>query len=198
MAEDLTAYTEVNDPYDRLSKTESRVTLHLMDQKDNTYLYKDFGSSHFDTICLMFAGRISSISTNYGSCSVGFSNVLGDASGWSNSLRVDLIRNPPGTYSAWIVGSTDDYYSISADTTYYFTLERTAGSASLKIYSNSARTSLLATLTCTCSTNKWRYLYPAASYYTNDAFDQFSGYFEDFLLINIGTSGGAQIIGLGL
>lgn len=190
MTEDLTTYTEVNDPKSKLSTTASRVTLSLMDQFDRTYLYKDFGSSYFNNIRLMFTGRVSSGTNNNGSCDIGFANAVGDASRWSNYLSVEFHEG--GVY---LEGNTYDYYSISADTTYYFTLERNAGSASLKIYSNSARTSLLDTLTCTCNTGAWRYFYPAASYYTNDAFDQFSGYFENFDFQRM-AAGQVRVIGM--
>ena len=175
MTEDLTTYTEVNDSHSRLSTTSSKVTLSLMDQVDRTYLYKDFGSSYFNNIRLMFTGRVSSGTNNNGSCDIGFANAVVDASGWSNYLSVEFFEGV-----VHLVGDTRDYYLMSADTTYYFTLERNAGSASLKIYSDSGRTNLLDTLACTCNTGAWRYFYPAASYYTNDEFNQFSGYFENF------------------
>lgn len=192
MTEDLTTYTEVNDPNSKLSTTASRVTLSLMDQVGRTYLYKDFGSSYFNNIRLMFTGRVSSGTNNNGSCDIGFANAVGDVSGWSNYLSVEFLEGV-----VYLVGDTSEYYLISSDTTYYFTLERNAGSASLKIYSNSARTSLLDTLTCTCNTGEWRYFYPAASYYTNDAFDQFSGYFEDFLFSR-SVGGQVRIIGMAM
>ncbi len=175
MTEDLTTYTEVNDSHSRLSTTASRVTLSLMDEVDRTYLYKDFGSSYFNNIRLMFTGRVSSGTNDNGSCDIGFANAVGDASRWSNKLSVEFFEGV-----VYLIGDTYDYYLMSADTTYYFTLERNAGSASLKIYSDSGRTNLLDTLACTCNTGAWRYFYPAASYYTNDEFDQFSGYFENF------------------
>lgn len=188
MTEDLTTYTEV-DPNGRISKTASRVTLSYLTCVEDAYLYKDFGASYFDKIDLKFDGMISSTSGYSGECIAGFSNLVDDANGWSSyHIKVCFYRNSSsGTYWVYILTATDyQAYQISANTTYYLTLTRDAGSnsATLKIYSDSARTTLLQSLSVTGvgATSKFRYFFPAVSANTGESTSYFYGYYENFLL----------------
>ena len=202
MAEDLTGYTEV-DPVGYISKTSSRVTLAYLLCSVDAYLYHDFGVNYFDKIDLQFAGRVSSSTAYNGMCCVGFANNVNDYAGWSQYISVVFYRNnSTGKYGVTLVtsGMGGDSYEISANTTYYFTLSRSAGSntVTLKIYSDSARTALLDTLSAggVGTSTKFQYFYPAASFNTGDSSDAFYGYFENFVLNSIAITGGAQIIGL--
>jgi hypothetical protein len=202
MAEDLTTYTEVDSP-GYLSKNSGRVTLEYLLSSVDVYLYKDFGANYFDKIDLQFSGRISSSSAYEGECSIGFANAVNDVSGWTDKITVRVFRNSVyGTY--WVYLTTDtafNYYQINANTDYYFTLSRAAGSdtATLKIYSDAARTNLLGTLSATSvgTGTKFRYFYPAASCDYGDSSSYFYGYFENFLLNPVVSSGSGQIIGFG-
>lgn len=202
MAEDLTGYTEV-DPAGYISKTSSRVTLAYLLSSVDAYLYHNFGVNYFDKIDLQFDGRVSSSTAYDGECYVGFANNVNDSAGWSQYISVDFRRNnSTGKYGVTLVTSGMGYdgYEISANTTYYFTLSRSAGSntVTLKIYSDSARTALLDTLSAdgVGTSTKFQYFYPAASVNTGDSSDAFYGYFENFVLNSIAITGGAQIIGL--
>jgi hypothetical protein len=71
---------------------------------------------------------------------------------------------PVGDYTHWLGIETyynyDSSIDLSEDETYYCTLERNGAAVSLKIYSNSARTNLLDTISSTVgTTTKHRYLY---------------------------------------
>lgn len=201
MSENLTGYVEV-DPAGYISETSSRVTLEYMTGNVDAYLYKDFNASNFDKIGLQFAGRISSSSGYNGQCAVGFTNVLDDGNNWYPVLQIIFYRySPTSTYHIILYDGNDwDIYQIYANTTYYLTLSRAAGSdtATLKIYSDSSRTTLVTTLSVdgVGTSTKFRYFYPAASINIGDGTDYFYGYFEEFVFNPVNAVGGAQIIGL--
>ena len=199
MAEDLTTYTE-KDTYSQVAVTAARAEMSLVSHKYPTYLYKNFGLNHFDKIDLRFSGRIGSSSYDHAEYYIGITNSIAeDASGWSDGIQIFFYRNGTTRAIGFYVESDYDAYVISTNTDYYLTLTRAAGgdSATLKIYSDSARTNLLATLTGSgLGTQKFDCFYPAANYYTGVDNGQFSGYFENFVLDPPAIAGGAQIIGL--
>jgi hypothetical protein len=82
------------------------------------------------------------------------------------------------------IGST---YSIAMNTTYYCKLLRSAGSGTvtLRIYSNAARTNLLATLTETgfATARTWRYIYAIRSGDLGPGDDSMSYYIENINVI---------------
>lgn len=83
--------------------------------------------------------------------------------------------------------STGSYYSISLGTTYYCTLLRADGSGivQLRIYRDSGRTSLLATLNQTgfATSRKWRYIYAIRSGDLGPGDDRMSFYIENLNVI---------------
>lgn len=190
MAEDLTTYTQVG----FMTVTASRVTATFYADQ-NRYLYKDFGTDHFDKIDLKFAG-IASDTDPYGydgRMYMGFTNVVGDASGWGAgaSIKIRFMRSGPygeGNYYLEMHNGSEyydyDFCLISPGTVYYFTLTRAAGngSATLKVYTDSTRTTLFDTLTISgLGTTKWRYFYAASGYNVNDGTVYVSGYYENFV-----------------
>ncbi len=197
MAENLSLYTEV-DPNSHISKTSSRVTLAGLTETESAYVYKNFGAAYFNKIDLIFSGRISTGAT--GQFDVGFSNELADASGWWGFDYKEIRIVFQLGYIYLYCGTNSDYYAISWDTDYYLTLSRSAGSdsATLKIYSDAARSNLLATLTASGlgTGTKYQYFYAASSYNVSHSGHTISGYVENFLFPMPIGSGGAQIIGL--
>jgi len=199
--EDLTTYTLVGS----LTVTSSKVSGFFPGNVDR-YLYKDFGANYFDGIKLNFEGSIDD-SDPYGCTSniyVGFSDVVDDATGWgSDPLTVRFARYGTygtGTYCIELNYFTSfDTYYIDPDTTYYLTLSRSPGgdTATLKIYSDAARTTLLDTLTVSgIGTTKWQYFFAASTCNDSEVNHEAYGFMQNFLFGGIG--GQHRIIGMGL
>lgn len=206
MTEDLTTYTLVG----ILGVTASKVSGNFYGDADR-YLYKDFGTDHFDKIDLKFAGSISD-SDPYGYAGrmyMGFTNVVGDASDWGAgaSIKIRFLRSGPygeGNYYLEMYNGPEyfdyDFCLISPGTVYYFTLTRAAGSggATLKIYTDAARTTLFDTLTISgLGTTKWRYFYAASGYYVNDGNVVAYGYYENYVFGG-SPAGQVRVIGMAM
>jgi len=170
-------------------------------------LYKDFGASHFDKIDLKFDGLIeNSDPYGYGGKMVmGFSNTLGDPSGWTNyNIKVTFQRSDvygEGDYYIYLTnpwGGSYDECVIDPDTVYYLTLTRDAGAdtATLKVYTDSDRTTLYDTLAISgLGTTTWRYFYAASSYYEGDSSVVAYGYYENYLFGGA-IAGQVRVIGM--
>lgn len=169
----------LDDVGDYLSVSSGRVSAVGMEPDMVALLYQDYGKDCFDGFEILFDLRISSIVTysdygDYGEiCTLSLSNrhssydpSLTDANDPCICLVAEFAadRSLDGLYlylnKLYTAGSG---YAISTGTTYYCKLTRPDGNGTvtLRIYSNSARTTLLATLTESGfpTTLKWRYLY---------------------------------------
>lgn len=186
--EDFTTYVEV-DGSNRLTVIASRITGVDVDRDIDAYVYKDFDANHFNGINSLFEILQDSATLLYGlGFTVGFTNIVGDATdwestalsaGWGEALaapnhRINLFR---GAYLA------ADVYGANEDTLYYLTMERSADSdsATLKIYSDAARTNLLDTLTLSGygTTTKWRYCYGFSSWNAAQSGMDWDGYIQN-------------------
>jgi len=167
--ENLTTYTE-GDPNAVITVTSTKVNVVSIDGFDTgEYVYKDFGASFFDSINATYEILNSSDGTNYptdgglafSSTANAYRGTLATTDPWNNflgfsgTLRIYLAR---GSYIA------SDFFNATNSTIYYIWMERSAGSdtVTVKIYSNSSRTTLLDTLTVSGfgTSTKWRYCYP--------------------------------------
>jgi len=180
--ENFSTYTEVDDS-NRLSVSASQALAVDVDHDIDVYLYKDFGANYFDALDVDFELYISSNCVNSGDAGPGFSNTVDDVNAWeSTSVWVGGQGN--GTYSIMLLrdGAASDSYTCSANTLYYCTLVRAAGNNSISclVYSNSARTTLLDTLTVVgFGTAKWRYCYGFANRNIGTAGQDFDGYVQN-------------------
>jgi hypothetical protein len=165
--EDLTTYSEV-DGNAKLTVTSTTAT--LSGGTDNTLysLYKDKGADYFDALDFDFEFRLNTTVQTDSMIALSLVNTATPstysygASGaddlhiglyWYNALFLRLIKGQ------WVA---QDNYNASVNTTYYCTVTRDAGGdvITLKVYSDSARTTLLDTLTLSgFSGLKWRYIY---------------------------------------
>lgn len=71
--------------------------------------------------------------------------------------------------------NTDDWNSASADTWYYLVIERSGTTATCKIYSDASHTNLLDTLTVTCESTSYRYIWGFSGHDSDD-----NGYEDDY------------------
>jgi hypothetical protein len=183
--ENLSTYTEV-DASNVLSRTSTRVTGTNVDANIEAYLYKDYGVDYFNGVDIYFEVYVNSSSSDIGTMAMGFSDTIDDISGWeSDSLQL-WGRKYAGKYRAFLMRGyaiANDYGDYNLDQVYYWHIVRVAGNTTVNayIYSDSAHTTLVDTLTVTgYTTAKWRYLYTASSQnYGTDGRD-FNGYFQNF------------------
>jgi len=167
--EDFTTYTET-DPGSDITVTSTKIDCINFDDSQTYNVYKDKGTDHFNALDVDFETYLSSSSTSNAQFGPGFVNTatpatetranLATTDCWnviyvSGTVRIYLIR---GAFVA-----NDSYQSLSANTTYYCTYTRTASSdtVTLKIYSDSGRTSLIDTLSVSGfgTSTKWQYMY---------------------------------------
>lgn len=185
MAEDLSTYTEV-DPNSHISATSTRMTGTGINRNETAYAYYDKGADYFDALDIDFDFCVTELSAIDLFGVTGISNTLGAQNSWgANDIRVTAYHTSgqPRVYIS--TNSVSDYMVITVGTTYYCTLERASGNATvnLKIYSDSGRTTLLDTLSLSISTasTKHRYIYGISSQYTNNNYAA-SGYVENVVI----------------
>ena len=174
--EDLSKYIE-DDSGNFLSKSSSRVTAASLDGTV-ALLYQDYNKDCFNGFEIWFDVRLNSASSyserdDWGDfCTFSLGNRHSIYSGFSDyddpvvlfDVNWDEDGVPCGQY-IWFksMGSQGQYYPINFNTIYYCKLTRSAGSSTitLRVYSNAARTTLLATLTDSTfpTSKKYRYIY---------------------------------------
>jgi hypothetical protein len=182
-AEDLTTYTEV-DPNSRITVTSARSTFTGLTRNEDAYVYKDFGAFYFGDFEIYADVRLNSGSENDSLVGIiGLSNTVNDWDDWGAGLSVHFMKAGGNNYLVLFeIGGSNDFYVISGDTTYYVTFERVGTACTLKVYSDSARTNLLDTLSITVNTTTWRYLYVTISGNTGDSY-ACSGYSENIKIL---------------
>lgn len=189
MAEDLSTYSEV-DPNSHISATSSRMTGTNINRNETAYAYYDKGADYFDALDIDFDIKATNLDSNDILGVFGISNTLNHTGAFGKSdIRIAYYKPSSGSTGLYLTANTSDNMTISLDTIYYCTLERSAGSAnvSLKVYSDAARTTLLDTLAVTLETasTKHRYIFGISSQYTNNNYAA-SGYVENVVINAVG------------
>jgi hypothetical protein len=164
--ENLTTYTEV-DTGGFITESASKVTITAMTSQTDCYLYKDFTANHFDALDIDYEIYVQNEEANkYGHAGIAVTNTLNDIIGFADT-DISVKCSTRGSNVLWFRLSRgnfteSDYDALSTDTLYYCTLSRSAGSGTVvnHVYSDSARTTEVATQTITGLTaaTKWRYL----------------------------------------
>lgn len=163
--EDFTTYTEV-DPYGRWFQSASWVLASGVRVNEDSYVYKDYGAGYFDGDYIH-------------ECEVKFQS----SQQWGRFVLWEVTNNPgslndmtEGQYLFFYrpssiemtlrdkgLSNSSSVFTMTADTYYYLRIERSGSTVTCKIYSDSARTNLLDTLSVTCETDSYRYLVAGAS-----------------------------------
>lgn len=200
MAEDFTTYTEV-DPGTKITITATRVTFADLRRNEEAYVYLDKGVDYF-------AGNFTIYLTLNLSAYDGaevlspwvMANDIDDVRGIDVDLASDSLFIYIGSALAVTIYECDggtlygdaSPYTITAGTTYYLKIVRdesvgTYGTLYLYIYSNSARTTLLDTLSVALHTSKknFRYIYPLSVWNAGTSHSA-SGYVENLIIENWG------------
>lgn len=192
--ENLTTYTEV-DANNKLIVIASKATGENVGRDEDVYLYKDFGADNLNGLSITFELYVAATSVPTSGPSIaatggmGLSNAVDDVSGWAATDINVMIGEEVSGFKIWLErgpGSESDVYVGAADTIYYCLLERATDSdtATLKIYSDAARTNLLDTLTISGvgTTTKWRYMYGFVNWNGGYANIEFDGYIQNIEL----------------
>jgi hypothetical protein len=200
MSLDLTTFTEV-DPNGHIAVTASRATGTNIQRNEYDYLYKDFGAGYFGTDFIhTFAMDFTNQSLSYASMSVwGISNTLGDISSWADGVVLELFCMPLSGWSSHLrlVRISDDqrvFIPLVTNNVYYVKVIRTAGNVTVEVYSDSAMTTLVGSISLALSdSNTYRYFYSIASRYVAIS-DSLSGYVENYEFLSVpGGSGSSGI-----
>jgi hypothetical protein len=178
VTQDLTTYDET-DPNAVWSQTATRNTCASLRRDDISFLSDDMGAGFFGA---NFEHKIDyKMTANQGRCVMciwsvndGPDSHAGIANGFTTWFHVpsDVAGTNPRTYMTKIVAGAlthDSYLMVSWDDDLYLTHNRTSTTLTCKIYSDSARTSLLDTLSLAVVTTTWQYIQAGFSWETETA-----------------------------
>lgn len=169
--EDFTTYTEV-DPNSHIGLVGTNHVDFVAYRNEDAYLYKDKGENHFgdfthdvDVLCDGRSG-VNPISPVWA-----LTNDVNDLKGikdaGNTAIAVQFYRKSDGTLvlrlrEIYNNANYNDDYTVSYDTWYYLTIEKSGTSLTCKIYSDSNRTNLLDTLSLTLHGDwQFRYIFAA-------------------------------------
>jgi len=172
--EDFTTYTEV-DPNSHITKTANHID-HYAIRNEDAYLYADKGASHFTNFTHLVQVQSDFHYTSSSGLGVVWmlSNDLDDFYGLQTNNKTFILMCMQSSSSFKYIALYEGYggtlYSSSwtgaaANTPYYLKIEKSGTSLTCKIYSDSARTNLLTTLSLTLHGNwNFRYVFGCDSY----------------------------------
>jgi len=170
--EDLTTYTEVDPDGKLVISPDTRVTYTQINAVNMDWLYKtrsfpgDY-SIDFEVCCTGHRGNISYNGDFYCLAVMDTSSPFSSDHYLGGAILCEELGVGPklGVYQGdgWVGQFPQVVQSVNQGQVYYCTLERSAGTLRLYIYTDSARTSLLATLTSpTTDTRAGSYIYACA------------------------------------
>jgi len=177
-------YTEV-DVNNKLTVTTPKALAADADADEDVYLYKDMGVAYFNLLDIDFEIYCASTSETNARAGIAISNTVSTIKGFATTDISAIFQRDASEGSIKLLrGDTvaNDSYTASDDTIYYCTLKRAEGSDTvrLKIYSDSARTTLVDTLSVSgFSTTTYRYIYGFVNYNTTTANRNFDGYVQN-------------------
>jgi len=168
MTEDFTTYTEV-DPDGVVTVTATKVEVTAMLRGTNSYVYDDKGAGHFSgDFEHLLEGYMSSSSVNYSRWGIwGLSDLTNYEYDNSNGQEVgDFVSLLIKTGGYFVIDIGQDGYAtydrsvtLNKDTVYYLKIKRVGTTFYCYIYSDSARTTLVDTLSCSVTVRSYQYIY---------------------------------------
>jgi len=190
--EDLTTFTEVDSASD-ITVTSAAATFATMAQQADSYVYRDFGSGYFGNFFIDFECEITFSESNGGGDNAqamiaGVSDTIGnwgDHQTANDGILIDTYYDGSNLVTRLSDQQEDnsDTYSWGAVTTHakhYFRFERNAATATLKIYSDADRQTLVDALSIICETGTKQYFYALASREAVGNTAEISGYTQNF------------------
>jgi hypothetical protein len=167
--ENLYTFTQVGTTYTSVD-SHTKVIFNNIPRSAVEYLYKDFGVDYFGDFEIQFEFYIGGSSFDGAETICGVSNTIGtiqDHIDANDGIEINAFNNG-GNYRTemwdWSTDDTDSYTTGGTTSPLtYCTFTRVGASASCKFYSDSERTTLLDTISITCSEDKFRYFYGVKS-----------------------------------
>lgn len=174
--EDFTTWTEV-DVDGRITVTSSSINMTTISTLENkgAWVYRDMGAAHYgdtfsDPMTFEFAIHNTPANNDPFIEVWGLANVTNPGKYTSPFAAVAVTEVSRVYLYCWDDEKEyKDYTSsgfVSVNTTYYCTINRASNLFTLKIYSDSKRTTLLDTLTCDDGSSSYRYVFGFAPYNT--------------------------------
>jgi len=181
--EDFTTYAEV-DPNNRITVTAPKCETAGLSRNETAHVSKDRGVDHFgDFECLFTIRTKTSGSADAIVLMAVVANAVDD---WKDlSAGIGVMLQGHTTYTIYVAGVSTGYssnYACADNTIRYCTLTRTGSSVELKIYTDSAKTNLDATLSITLDATdnvNYRYIYGMQSWYDQQVHTITGAYIED-------------------
>ncbi len=144
---------------------------------DDGYVIKSYGAGHFDAIKHQVMSECTAMEYIGGSAYPGLFTIWGisnintqindgmSGQGMALSWNYQDQRDLWVTLTAW-GGTSDHWKNAVAGWKYYFTIERSSGSniTTCKVYKEADRTTLLDTMSVSCVTDAYRYVYAYSTY----------------------------------
>jgi len=195
--EDLSTYTEV-DPNSDLTIASSKCDISMMASNIDAYLRADKGAGHFGDFEHLVTSEFTSSSGSTWPLNVFWA--LTSSAGVVSLVDMDVANEGLRAYSIWtgsvtqwvLVDDTNGNYDIWTSTAfatpYYIAIERSGTTMTCKIYSDSGRTTLLDTLSITCGTDLYRYIFATMGHGTTAGGRSYTGYVEDLDLQEVVVS----------
>jgi len=200
--EDFTTYTEV-DPNSHILVGTNHVDFDAW-QNEDAYVYKDKGIDHFGDFRHKIDVRIVAAADMGGTGALWLlSNDIDDFNGLCEASKSFLYllanHNLGAAHSQLVLTECNngvryysDFYDIDYSTWYYLIIKKVGTDFTCEIYSNSARTNLLATLTRPLHANlRYRYVFVANTYNASVAGIYI---FTDIENLRLKEAGGLSII----
>ncbi len=193
--EDLSTYTEV-DPNGDLTITSSKCDISTMASNIDVYLRADKGAGHFGDFEHLVTAEFTSAGSTW---PLNIFWALTSSTGVVSLTDMATVDEGLRAYNKWtgsaiehvLVDDTNGNYDIWAGasfaTPYYMTIERTSTTMTCKIYSDSSRTTLLDTLSLTCGTQSYRYIFATMGHGATNGGRSYTGYVEDLDLQEAGS-----------
>jgi len=157
-----------------------------------SYVYKDFGAGHFGDVEVDFDFEITATFSLYaGEIICCISNTIGtqnDLTVANDGIIIVSYTNAGNIRISifdYNLDNSDHYYTGGTTSPHlYCTFKRIGSTATLDLYSDSDRTTLVDALSITCETGSKRYFYALASRAAaNEVDDTQTGYVQNFEII---------------
>ena len=178
------------DEGDDIVVTAKRCAFTALPREVDSHVYDDYGSGYFGDFNIEFEAEITASDSQSILFLCAVSNTIGSGAAWisaNDAIRVQAFNNAGSLEVRLKDENTDnvDNYVDGGSTMnlLYFTFERSSTTATLKIYSDSTRQTLVDTLTITCETGTKQYLYCCASRDDANA-ATITGYTQNFEIVS--------------
>lgn len=181
--EDFTTYTET-DPEGKVTVTSTKISFANPETRFNTYnVYADKTAGHFGNFDHLITVFVSSHTTNAYNGFWAVGNNVGDAKTLQDNTSGAAFYDYAPDVTLYVEDFSNaayfDGYAFTLSTVYYCRIERVSTTLTVKIYSDSGRTTLLDTLTTTCASTTYRYVYGFLGYNSGSGGGFATGYSEN-------------------